>query len=432
MEIYNRTLYKRAKSKFLVWNIKLQIDLKGVRLIFTYGYFREGQTIAFRKIYPKNIGKSNETTKEEQGILEFESFLRDKKKEGYKDIEPRLAERGIVVVSVEILNELLPIIDTDANDNFKPMKCKNYYKTTSKVFTDINFKQWKEEKYYYLLNPYVKKKLRLITLASNEIAIQPKLNGVRVFVTKYGKLLSKIGNTYELPHISNTIKNHIYEFIETLNLPENIYLDGEIYQHNSTLQDIVSATKKQSLFSAQLKFVIFDIAIPNYTQLERLKILKLIKEFINSTLFITSVEVIDTKILKVAKYHSSIDLKIQEYTDSFIKAGYEGSIIRDLKGLYDYGIRSNSIVKLKRLISKEFQIIDIVSQEVDRTLGIFICRTVKGKIFKVTPTGTIEYKKELLINKDNYINKLLSCDFYEYTPDEKPFHVVNNIIRDYE
>ena len=97
------------------------------------------------------------------------------------------------------------------------------------------------------------------------------------------------------------------------------------------------------------------------------------------------------------------DKRVQELTDIFIKQGYEGSVCRSFDGIYQFGKRPQSIVKLKRTISNEFTITDVISQEVDQSLGLFVCSTLDGKEFKVTPRGNENYKKEVLLKASSFI-----------------------------
>ncbi len=91
-----------------------------------------------------------------------------------------------------------------------------------------------------------------------------------------------------------------------------------------------------------------------------------------------------------------------------------------------------TIVKLKRIMSKEFKITGIVPQEKDPFLGMYQCITPEGEYFNVTATISNEEKEKLMEVPYNFIGKSLTCEFYEYTEKGIPFHIINNLIRDYE
>ena len=98
--------------------------------------------------------------------------------------------------------------------------------------------------------------------------------------------------------------------------------------------------------------------------------------------------------------------------------------------MYGFGSRRNNMLKLKRTISEDFTIVRIIPQPKGE-LGMFVCKH-KGKEFKVNPTFSDSEKALLLLHPSNYIGKKLQTTFYEWTMDEKPLHIIETVIRDYE
>jgi hypothetical protein len=78
-------------------------------------------------------------------------------------------------------------------------------------------------------------------------AIYRRTNNQLQLFSRGGKLLPKI------PHLESSI--HI--LMDRLNSNE---LNGELYIHGTSLQQITSAVKKPNLLSSQLTFALFDIA----------------------------------------------------------------------------------------------------------------------------------------------------------------------------
>jgi ATP-dependent DNA ligase len=126
------------------------------------------------------------------------------------------------------------------------------------------------------------------------------------------------------------------------------------------------------------------------------------------------------------------DKEAQSKCDDLIAQGYEGMILRNLDAPYQFGKRTVNMLKLKRLIHEEFEITGISLQENDNELGLYNCITKDGVEFKVTPTEDEEYKRLIVLMPHLVVNKLLTCAFYEYTDKNIPFHIVHNIVRDYE
>lgn len=417
-------LYKKdSKGKVLEWFAKES----GVNdILMSSGELNGLKSISWRKnIKGKNIGKSNETTDKEQVLKDIESLYNDKKKKGYKSI-PNLKESfGDLYHQVtleDFLLHSLPNDNTTEEGNLKPMLCQQYYRS-KKDWKAPDGKVYKDRKYYYLQNPNIVKEKGAIIM-NFPCLIQPKINGVRATIQLIsGKvtILSKEGLEYNLPHISS-----IFESLPEV-FDNNTIFDGELYIPDEPLQVITSAVKLYNLNSPRIEYHVFDLAIPDVTFIERFKLLKEKISFIHHLMGSLSTNLVQVRTFKVSN-----DATVQQMTNKYIEEGYEGSILRDENGLYHFGKRPQCITKLKRLIDEEFKIISVRSQEKDPSLGMFVCET-KDKIqFTVNPTMSEAEKRNVLLNSKDFIGKLVTCKFYEYTEEGKPFHIVDNIIRDYE
>lgn len=415
-------LYSRnSDGKILIWSIEIHRTINQDDIVVRYGELN-GKLVEVREedIKGKNIGKANETTSFSQAISQCNSRINKKKREGYKSLE----DLGINELDINeknldlLLEDRLPKFRTDLKGNIKPMRCQQYYKS-KKNWIDPYGKLWDDRKYFYITNPIEPKEKGAIQTKFPAI-IQPKINGVRALLYfENGKavLRSKEGLEYNLPIITGWF-NTIYDFDKSL------VFDGELYIHGELLQDIVSAVKKPNLNTPRITYNIFDLAIEGFTCVKRLNLLSDVKQRFELQLP-TSIQFVKSK-----KVES--DEEVQRYTDKFISEGYEGSIIREFKGEYGFGKRPSHITKLKRSISNDYTIIDIVPQEKDKTLGQYVCITPTGDRFEVNPKLSDSDKRLLLINKTDVIGKKLQIMFYEYTDKRIPFHILNNLVRDYE
>jgi len=115
------TLYKRASNGAIrYWKIKTDgatIERESGQLNGTPVYYSE-------VVIGKNIGRSNETTDEEQAAKEAKSLWTKQHDHGYKT----LAELGVTYTNnlSDILDRTLPKYNTDANGNIKPMLAKPF------------------------------------------------------------------------------------------------------------------------------------------------------------------------------------------------------------------------------------------------------------------------------------------------------------------
>lgn len=409
-------MYSRdSAGNILIWKIRVKehsLTEGSSMIIIGEGRFNGSITETSTSIHKgKNIGKINETTPLQQALSQAQSRIDKKVKQGYKTLE----SLGIGInVPQDIrlqaeLNKALPFFRTDANDLLKPMKAQKYFKDDGSV--RIKFPCFG----------------------------QPKLNGFRCMArleevtTDKGTLLeetkkkvvfrSKEGMAYTcLEHIENDFKK---EFFGLGNIVDDLVFDGEMYAKQMSLQEISSGVRKYNPnITPKIKFHIFDIAIPNLNQVERTNLLHTLDHSLRQNA-IENIYIVPT-------VNVNSNEEAQKDTDYWINEGYEGGIFRDKKATYQFGSRPMTMVKLKRSMDQEFKIIDVVGGDNTPDLGVFVCVAPNGKHFKVTPEGNEELKKKYLSNKTDYIGKLLTVRFFEWTNEGKPFHGIGVTIRDYE
>ncbi|HIJ11303.1 TPA: hypothetical protein HA278_04560, partial [Candidatus Woesearchaeota archaeon] len=113
--------------------------------------------------------------------------------------------------------------------------------------------------------------------------------------------------------------------------------------------------------------------------------------------------------------------QLMVYEDRYIKRGFEGSMARNKDSKYLFGYRSKDLLKVKRFLDDEYEIIgftDGISIEVGCL--IFTCKTKDGQEFSVRPIGTHEERKEMYKKGDTYIGKLLTVKYQELSNDGVP------------
>ena len=182
-----KTIYKKAVSgKVLEWTI--EIEANKFRTISGYvdGIKTEAE---WTVCYPKNTGKKNSTTAEEQALAEATAMRRKRLELG----------------SFEDIN------DVDKPTPFKPMLAHKYEDYKAKLT--------------YLVN------------------VQPKLDGIRCIVKSDGMWTRNGKQIISAPHIFESLKHHF------LANPDLI-LDGELYYKDrnnfNTICSLVKKTKPNS------------------------------------------------------------------------------------------------------------------------------------------------------------------------------------------
>tara|TARA_Y100000816_G_C26096876_1_gene580635 strand:- start:1498 stop:2505 length:1008 start_codon:yes stop_codon:yes gene_type:complete len=197
-------LYKSDK----VWEIFANENNDIVRV-----YGKDGGKLItnITKVYPKNIGKSNETTKEQQANKEINALIKKQKELGYSS-----GGNGLFLL--------------------KPMLAQNYEKHSKKIKFPCH--------------------------------VQPKLDGIRLIaiidtnVTFYSRT-SKIVTGFD------SLRNDL------LKINKNIILDGEMYLHDTPFEEICSLFKNSSDKLEYHVFDIIDSSktfTERYTLLKSLKL----------------------------------------------------------------------------------------------------------------------------------------------------------------
>ena len=342
-------------------------------------------------------GKAKRTVTE-QARLEYNSHLKKYQDKGYK-----LLEKDINTYSLEDLNKILPEFTTDANGFQKHMLAKQADKVAASAFE----KEWYASR---------------------------KIDGTRCsFYYKDGviKTASRGGGDYD-PACQHFITNEkLITFFE--NHPDYI-LDGELYKHGKSLQQISGAARleKNAYDCDWLEYYIYDIMIPNMPFKDRLEILEEIKEELGLGFDPEHIwNEGDLQMQMVPHVKVSGWLNIKSLHDKYVSEGWEGVVIRDPSKNYKFGGRGSEMIKIKNYIDSEFLVTGISEGLRDEDL-CFTCVTEDGKEFKAKPMGSRELKQAYRNNLDQIIGKMATVKFFYYSDDGTPLQPVLKCIRDYE
>jgi ATP-dependent DNA ligase len=320
-------------------------------------------------VYGKNEGKANGTTDEEQALKEAIAKRTKKLESGYFE-------------DVNNINE---------QQYFEPMLAAKW-------------EDYKDKIQYPIYS-------------------QAKLDGIRCIVTKDG-MFSRNGKAIiSAPHIIDSLRNLF------LVNPDLIF-DGELYADKfaNDFNTIVSLVKKTKPTDAdlaeskkQIEYHIYDLPSSKKNFLHRAYDLGILFE----------------TYLEMGKFCRLVDTRKAENEQSvmeqyglLVEAGYEGQILR-VDAPYE-NKRSKSLLKHKSFIDEEYQILDIVEGEGNRsgTAGYMVFNTREGKRFKSNVKGTWDETAEMLKNKNQLIGKQATIKYFNLTPDGIPrFPFVINIDR---
>jgi DNA ligase-1 len=250
---------------------------------------------------------------------------------------------------------------------------------------------------------------------------QRKLDGVRCVAIAGKGLYSRNGKPMSA-HLT-TIR------AEVDSLPPGTILDGELYADKTHLsfQEIVGLAKKATLKKGDIEklphlyLCVYDVVMDGSNK-DR-------KKWLDALFASRTFSYI--KQLPTAVCNSADDAK---YLHSvYVGEGYEGLILRNVKGLYKVGHRSKDLQKYKEFLDEEFPIVGFKEGDgLEKGCVIWTCRTADGAEFDCRPRGTREERCVLFRSGASYIGKPLSVRFQEWTDDKVPRFPVGIAIRDYE
>jgi DNA ligase-1 len=301
---------------------------------------------------PKNAGKRNETTAEQQAASEVESRYKKQRKTGYFD-------------SAE---------DVDEVQYVEPM--------LAKLFKDYSDK---------------------INLEEGEWVLQCKFNGMRCIATKDG-LFTRKGEKYvSCPHIEEALAPFFKKHPEAV-------LDGELFNNDlrQSLNEIsklirktVHITEEDLRKSRELvHYYIYDGygfgLDKEHPYHER-------KQWIDANVVGKY-----THVAKVEDHNLSSREDMDEKYLSLVDDGHEGAILRHRSMKYEHK-RSKNLLKVKPEDDDEGEIVDIIEGEGNwGGTGKVIKLRWNGKEFDATFKGTREEAVQFLKDKKKWVGKTVT------------------------
>jgi DNA ligase 1 len=348
------------------WDIWTEGDM----IITEHGHLGGATLRAEKRAEPKNIGRANETSPEEQAALEATSmWLRKRDGKYFEDIEQARSDKRKLGVM------LAP--------------CK----------------EWKDGK-------------RWVRYPAD---MQPKMDGNRCLAFRKDgggevQLFSR-GRKFWNPEILK----HLVEQLDDI-LPNDTMFDGELYKHGVPRQTINSWTKK--FYRGQtdtIELHAYDVPMVegdgDQPWIERREALD---KFVPGTMMVGGSK--SPHIIRVTRFEVKDESDVMRCHDAFAQAGFEGGMVRNLAGIYEPLVRSHNLIKVKMFLDAEFEIVGF-EDGVGKNEGIvkWICKTPDGKdTFKVDQNASYAEKEQLFLNAKSYVGQKLTVKYQCLSVDGKP------------
>lgn len=378
----NTYLYKYdTKGKVRQWRGWLETNEDGTVTIKLEHGQQNGKLQIKQRIVKsgKNLKKANSTTVYQQAEADLKSIYQKQLDDGY-------------VASLE-----------DYKDPVRPMLAQKYQDKKKHVV-------WASEEQ-----------------PNNFYRASKKYDGIRCFIfideNSNIRFESRTGKPFKyFEHIADKIK-HL----------SNVILDGELYSNIVEFEKICSLVNSEEYdkeTDTDIQFFIYDFIDLNSTDdIFEKRLEKLNKEFLK---FADETQYPIQPVSQI-KIKSEKDLK--EFHDKWVAEGYEGLMLKDPKGLYEFGKRSNNLLKYKEMHSDEFKIKDIFIAENDPErvqIELYVDPFNSQETFKI---GTLKGNKEenysnYYLNKNNLIGKWLTINYQTLTSYGIPLFPVGIAVRE--
>jgi DNA ligase 1 len=377
------TLYARTSTGAVqIWFM----ERDGENYRSTSGQIDGAKTVAaWTQAKPKNVGRANATTAEEQAQEEIDAkYVKQLKSGGYWQ----------------------NIQDIDNTRFVEPMLAKNFGDFKSKI-------DWKQG-----------------------IFVQTKYNGGRILATRHG-LFSRKGEQYKsIPHIEEALQPFFKKFPDAV-------LDGEGFNNDlrESLNEIMKLLRKTVHITPEdltkskklIRFYIYDGY--NFPSAKNRNVLvkptddyEIRKAAINNAFFAPVFKDRYAGVISfVETWEVFSETELETLYQTFLEDKQEGAILR-LRGEYE-NKRSKNLLKYKPVDDAEFKIVSIQDGDgkfANRAATI-TCQRLDGKFFtdgtdtfNATFKGTDAQAVGCWRDKTSYIGKIVTIYFNGYTGKGKP------------
>lgn len=392
------TLDSKGKTRYWKASSDLKIEEEKITIVIEYGVLGSEKFIIKNRYVKsgKNIGKSNETTIEEQAELELGYLYQKQLDDGYV---------------------------LDLNDYVEPKRPQLAHKYNDRKHT-VKWASLQDvrsmEKLYYA---------------------SKKLNGVRCFIFmkdgKVSKFESRTGKAFKFfTHIANDLIGYKYCIDKDLSEDE-VILDGELFNVNIPFEILCSLINSDEYVEV-LDPETNKVWSTNDVQFHCYDIIPLTEEPWNFyDRFVDYLGLPSTNnIIRVTSEVVESEENMISLAKEWIKEGYEGLMLRYGGAFYEFGKRSIYLLKFKIMEDEEFKIKDIYLAENDDQKVMFILYNHHNSndenycSFDCFMKGDKELNLNYFNNKNQFINNWLTVQYQTLSKYKVPLFPVGIGIRE--
>lgn len=367
----NATLYQKdSRGNIKVWTMKVVDKGKHSEMIshsgIEGGKMTEDVTIISEG---KNIGRSNETDPYEQAILEAQSKIDGKIREGY------VADKKDIKESSELGGGIkAPMLA----HKYDPKGQQNGSKT-----------------------------LDQLKLKGKRGSVQPKFDGHRRLIkltpTSVTQYTRKGDVSESLPHISEQLMAMSKKIFAIAGIPKEIFIDGEAFTDEVSFNELSGLLRREKGHTeeelekrSKINIRLYDVFLEFGYETRY----ALLTNFASKNIIVVENHVIELT-----------DANLQKYLDKFLGEGHEGLMIRQHGIPYEHK-RTWQLMKMKIFEDEEFEIVGGEESVKKGMLGAFIVKDKKGNEFRTSLKFSHPERKEMWENLKKYVGQQATVEFF--------------------
>lgn len=418
MKQVNTTLFALNKDgSFQEW--KVFVD--GGEVIVEFG--KLGGKIQRKSTYcePKNVGRSNETTDVQQAVLEAKAKWEKQVRLGYRETTQELEteENFSVMLAADAIKRKNAIdYPCYVQPKLDGLRCLiTYDKAGNPVFNSRGNKT-------YPIKGLIVTQLQVIRLKTNKPMQDGEIYLKGLSLQKITSLAKKwrthadIAEELQKDFVADNKRRDkaIKEGLKT-------YKDFDGVVHDISVVPELDINRYGGYESADLQFHIFDVPHKEkiwYTGNGDDRFTDLVE--VNQVVVEENLSHIE--VVKGGIFHD--EKSVIEQIAIHMQNGYEGDIIRNFKGRYEFGQRSTDLQKWKIFQTAEGLVVSYVIDKNDE--AVLDVRLKNSIMFSCKMKGTFKDRNETAAKR--LINKFITFSFQTYTDGGVPQFPVGLAVRD--
>ena len=227
------------------------------------------------------------------------------------------------------------------------------------------------------------------------------------------------------------------QLLELFRTYPSLILDGELYKHGKSLQQISGASRmeKNAYDCDWLEYYIYDIVdledmdMPAKDRIALLENIAAVHHWTFDPFRVWEEGELQVQIVPQEEISGWDNMK--ELHNKFVGEGFEGLVIRNPEKPYKPNGRTNDMIKIKMYQDAEFEITGL-SEGLREEDMCFTLVTKDRKEFKAKPMGTRELKQQYREDLGQLIGKMATVKYFYLSDEGTPLQPVLKCIRDYE